>query len=396
MMTRETYDLELTTPCFLGGASGVSEWRAASVRGQLRWWFRAVAGGERGGDLAEVRRLEDAVFGTTGQSSAVRIFTDAGPEPRPAGGSSPFGKRLKATELASLWGDESADTVRRLRLGPSDQEFPSDPVHYLAFGPIVQGRLERPCLIPGGKAQLQVQWVRGTPEGARELFDRALRTWLRLGGIGARSRKGFGSLHLLTDTKPEDPRGDFMTWAGELLAGARAVTSLPQWTHVSSRSRIFVATQGQSDWLAAMVRLGAWLMAFRRRYGYPEEDRVAGGVPLKNRDYEWVKRNRRGGVPDRAGFGLPLPFGKAETVIWDSTEVGDARRASPLLLHVARFGDLYFPVLTHLPAAFLPAGAKLLYRGRSERPQPPTALQLDVVDRFLDDLIGKKLIEAVS
>src|SRR5262245_60814456 len=125
-MRRETYSVEFVTPCFLGGASGVSEWRAASIRGQLRWWFRAVAGAETGGQLAAVRRLEDLVFGTTGQSSAVRIRTDAGPEPRPAGGSSPFGERLNAARIASLWRDTNPATQRRLRLGPPERELPSD------------------------------------------------------------------------------------------------------------------------------------------------------------------------------------------------------------------------------------------------------------------------------
>ncbi|TAE90912.1 MAG: type III-B CRISPR module RAMP protein Cmr1 [Verrucomicrobia bacterium] len=39
------YQLEIITPCFCAGADqGIAEIRAASIRGQLRWWFRVLGG----------------------------------------------------------------------------------------------------------------------------------------------------------------------------------------------------------------------------------------------------------------------------------------------------------------------------------------------------------------
>ena len=54
-MLRQTFKVELVTPCFLGGAKGQADWRGASIRGQLRWWFRAVAGAYFAADLDQVR-----------------------------------------------------------------------------------------------------------------------------------------------------------------------------------------------------------------------------------------------------------------------------------------------------------------------------------------------------
>ena len=64
-------DLEFVTPSFLGSADQQAEWQAPSVRSQLRWWFRAVAGGTLEGNLERVRRLEAEVFGSIARRSAL-------------------------------------------------------------------------------------------------------------------------------------------------------------------------------------------------------------------------------------------------------------------------------------------------------------------------------------
>lgn len=69
-MKTETYHLEFITPCFSGGAeSSRAELRPSEVRGQLRWWFRAL-----GGTLAEERAAFGGVHGdhATGSSLVVR------------------------------------------------------------------------------------------------------------------------------------------------------------------------------------------------------------------------------------------------------------------------------------------------------------------------------------
>lgn len=44
-MKKQTYTLELITPCFCAGANPAqAEIRAPSIRGQLRWWFRTLGG----------------------------------------------------------------------------------------------------------------------------------------------------------------------------------------------------------------------------------------------------------------------------------------------------------------------------------------------------------------
>jgi len=391
-MKRETIELEIVTPCFLGGTKGTAEWRAASIRGQLRWWFRAVAGAAYTGDLDEVRAAEDLLFGSTERGSLLRVRTFQTPPVMPEGEHCPFGRSLTAAELASFWGDNRPATLRRLQLTPDR----SNPIHYLGFGPIVGGRLSRPCLREGSRVRLEIIWTRSPQDDLRHLFDRALWAWLHLGGIGGRCRRGFGSLQKLP--LPPD-RQDFIEQGRVLLElGKKAGKLSTGWTCFTAGSRIFLAKEAYGSWEEAMIRLGAWLMAFRRRYGIAGEVRPG----LANRDYEWaaprgsLRHDPKREIPDRAGFGLPVHFGQQETVTWDSGEGEDARRASPLLLHVAKVGSSYLPVLTHLPSAFLPAGKRLKFKRGPAKSQLPTSQHLGIVDHFLADLAGKNKIVEVA
>ena len=70
IIIRETREYELITPLFGGGAENkkadeVSVIRATEIRGHLRFWWRATRGGQFNGDLVEMKKHEDAIFGST-------------------------------------------------------------------------------------------------------------------------------------------------------------------------------------------------------------------------------------------------------------------------------------------------------------------------------------------
>ncbi len=69
-------ELEAVTPLWIGGAGRQAELRPPSVRGSLRFWFRALAGGLLGEELRSVWEAESAVFGNTTRASSVvvRLF----------------------------------------------------------------------------------------------------------------------------------------------------------------------------------------------------------------------------------------------------------------------------------------------------------------------------------
>jgi CRISPR-associated protein Cmr1 len=139
--------LEIVTPIFLSGADNrTPELRPPSFRGAMRYWLRALVGAGVGSDLDELRCKEEAVFGSTGVGSPIVILTSP----------------------------QNLSVQERLVV-PHSRGFRSK------------------AWVEGGSFDLTL-----TPRpGQLKLPDRAeaaLLLMLTLGGIGKRSRRGFGSL----------------------------------------------------------------------------------------------------------------------------------------------------------------------------------------------------------
>jgi hypothetical protein len=102
----------------------------------MRWWFRAVAGGELRGDAGRVRGLERSVFGGTDSddpkeaSSALRVLARViRLNTVPDDDRIPF-FALSGAGLAKEWQNESQLVLDRLRLAGTN------PLGYLGYGPI--------------------------------------------------------------------------------------------------------------------------------------------------------------------------------------------------------------------------------------------------------------------
>jgi CRISPR-associated protein Cmr1 len=410
---RVELELKTVTPAFIGGSDPVrdAEWAAKSVRGHLRWWFRALMGGEMRGAANSVRKREDALFGSTDHKSAVKLLV------RPMKGSFKEGERaegprMSEADIASTWGDPGAAARLTLTRGPTT----TNPMGYLGYGPLTwDNRLRdtvyaRARFVPDQTLHLLIQWNDSLDPALIEGLRNALQCWLALGGIGGRTRRGFGSLECTAVRagggaailfEPIRTIGQFEAHVKSWLA-ASAASSAAEWSHFTNETRVYVSTSDfGSSWQAALKAAGAWLIAYRRRYGVASDERTR----LRNRDYVWLKdpKTPPKGVPDRAGFGLPLPFGRGAELVaaWrsgkrhkegDQEETG--RRGSPLLIHVARFEGKHYLVFTHMPALLVPKGAEIHFR---DQHLPPTFEQKGIVRDFLDDLASpaKKKIRSI-
>ena len=70
-MEMREFDIEVVTPLFLGGADPQkAELRAASIKGALRFWWRAVYGCD---DLEDMKKIEAGIFGSTENKASFNL-----------------------------------------------------------------------------------------------------------------------------------------------------------------------------------------------------------------------------------------------------------------------------------------------------------------------------------
>ena len=185
---RQVRRYKLITPLFGGGAEPqqpdeVTVIRASEIRGLLRFWWRATRGGQFDGDLEAMRRAEEAIWGSAAGEGR------AGP--------SEVWLEVEVLDRGNVWRDVEISTrhgKRRVSLGD-----PRSPYSYVAF-PLREerdpnGRVTKPAgsVWRGVEFELNVTF----PRHLREDVEAALWAWETFGGVGARTRRGFGALRLL-------------------------------------------------------------------------------------------------------------------------------------------------------------------------------------------------------
>ena len=75
-LPKEEFEVEIITPLFLGGADKVkSEIRPASIKGAIRFWWRALYG-YKFDSIEEMAEQEGLIFGSTEMKSSFSIIVD--------------------------------------------------------------------------------------------------------------------------------------------------------------------------------------------------------------------------------------------------------------------------------------------------------------------------------
>lgn len=173
-MIRKNYKMTFITPCFCSGANPEQpELRASSVRGQLRWWFRAL-----GGSMDAEKRIFGGVAqkkGETNVRSGIMVRTRVVKE-----GADWALPQFKPTDPESyVWYYAKVSGV-----DPDAPKFEKD-----RGGP---RWLNEAYFAPGTTWELQIIYRDGSLV-SNTAFQNALKCFLVLGGIGLRVTRGLGA-----------------------------------------------------------------------------------------------------------------------------------------------------------------------------------------------------------
>lgn len=219
-MKNEFYDMEFLTPCFCAGADqNVPELRATSIRGQLRWWFRALGG---------TRDEETYVFGGS----------SVGVDKKPV--ASKIIVRGKMISQSNDWmkpdfeiNDNQAYVwyyakVSGLNPDATKQEKKQSGPRWLKDA----------YFCPGSKWRLQICYKTSLGD-LEQKFKCALKCFLALGSIGLRITRGLGGFYCKQQEYNEEIKEllsdggfafeernlgnrDFYDYVGSLVKGTRA------------------------------------------------------------------------------------------------------------------------------------------------------------------------------
>ena len=168
------YTLELLTPCWAGGANpdGEPEIRVPTIRGQLRWWLRA---------LYPKKRYDSLIFGRTGSD----------------GSPSASKVTLRLTSVSALQKTQNLEdyTVKHGTAALSEPE-----AYFLwPLRPTGLSDQKRGVFFPArGQAHAQFTFeiaaLKKFPESEQKALNDCIAVWSLLGTLGTRGTRGYGSL----------------------------------------------------------------------------------------------------------------------------------------------------------------------------------------------------------
>jgi len=299
-------EYSVVTPLFLGDANKeAKDIPAASFKGVLRFYWRALQWGRYKTKVSDETALqalhqkESEIFGSSAEQSA---------------GQAKFNLRIQ---------------VDKLPMPKADWPKAQSDSGYLGMGLWESGRKDKGNFQPARQyisenTHFTVKLVLKpslTEEDKQSLQDALILLGL-IGGLGSRSRRAFGSLALLSlndQSYQFDTLDAYKNAFTNLLSGYNFPDMPPPYSAFSQGSQININAEHKTNARLAHSQLGH---LFREHRGQPS--------------------NLRGSK--KRVFGMPYSGGVSKE--------SNARRSSPLLMHIHPIGKVYHAVFLFFPAVF--------------------------------------------
>ncbi len=287
-------EYRLVTPLFGGGEKvnhpdTVNIIRASSIKGQLRFWWRAVRGWKANGDLKQLFKLEEKIWGGVSeakQSSRVELevvminpqeFDDIVHEDK---------KSVPRYAAFPLFQGEDANSEKAL----------SKDLHF---------RLTI-HIYPQPEADDDEKARKESIENIKKEVDAALWAWKTFGGIGARTRRGFGAFESspdeIYDKLNKYSHDDSKSWPKDvphLTTNSKIVILNKSWHKVIDLYQRF--RQYRPDAKKVISRKG-------KEIKVPGPNKWPEATLLRWAYAPWKYHKPDSFLAPRAQFGLPVPF----------------------------------------------------------------------------------------
>jgi len=337
-----TFNCRFITPAFLGGADpkGAPELRPPSIKGALRFWWRAMNGHlispeEDKNSAKALLKQDETLFGGINQSHS----------------KSPVRIQAREIDMAYLMGQDVFDRTRAEGLDylfyslkhhrATDLGFDSDSAFELSFTALERNR--------------------------NELQKAIASFWLlvHFGSLGTRARRGAGAFYvesILDKNGLLDAGISFIPDPGvstqdflkenfkkvKLLIGSELPTVVKAYSTINPEEPAVLSAAAFDSWREAVNAIGLEMRNIRKG----KTSRVAA-----ERTFTMRTLNKK------AAFGLPLGVFSDNAVTFETKE----RRASPIYISVVynQTTRKYHWILTHLAGDFMPEGEKIVFESKN-------------------------------
>ena len=324
-MKQLEYHLSFATPAFLGNAQQQAQWRTPPFKALLRQWWRVVKAPQLKVpfDVDELRAAEGALFGTASDDGEVKSHQSL--------------VRLRLKH----WSDGQLDNATWPKHEMKNVQVGQGQVRadvYLGFGPVApasktlgraEPRLERLAIDPVKQDnELSVRFDRHASDEQIKEVRQALHLASWFGGVGSRSRNGWGSLTFQGDSIPRlPPSHESVAEYCQLFSQCFR----HDWPHAIGSDvagpLVWVGRNNGGafkNWREAVFFLATLRLAIRaaaKKFG-------------RNQD---ISANQL----------IAYPVTKSNNTVWGN----DERIAGSLRLKVVETGKGFVPVAVHLPCA---------------------------------------------
>lgn len=308
---------ELITPLYGGGITTkeanpslmesvdpITTIRATEIRGQLRFWWRAIRGGQSENEPS-LKKREETIWGKAYEKGD---------------------KGIPSEQIVQVVVDvvQEGTPIKPFRMQGKTPVAINDIPGYVAF-PLQPDQKQRmltnppiPTLRKGVQFLLTITY----PARLRQDIEAALWAWETFGGVGARTRRGFGALHLVEiDGKPYrslPASRNAEQWIQQTTQDYMNNESFPQGLPHLSNTTTPVVTPAVDTPMQAWNHLIRAFQKFRQR-----KDESAPGAQFEkdyNKHSAWPEADTIRAIASttgltprtskfpRAAFGLPIIF----------------------------------------------------------------------------------------
>jgi CRISPR-associated protein Cmr1 len=376
-----TAEFEIVTPMFLGGADQTEQLkqiRPPSVKGALRFWWRALQW-NKVKDLQELHQKEARLFGAAANENDKKVK---------------FGQSLFSLRVETKhWKD-----------APCPQSLLG--LKYM----LGQGLDGRRSLT--GNFTVHVRFRPAAKEEDQQSVVEALMVWGLLGGLGARSRRGLGSVAVRKitgcDLSVPSSINELQSYLNNLAE--KLNDNLPPFSAFSQESLIYSHGTDKQKPILLLDEVGKGMLLYRSygRYDSRQKMHMVLGQEANQEfttDHDAIHKAVKYGncpvsLPKRSIFGLPHNyfFSSVSGGTADIQPIGEkrGRRASPLLVHIHKFPDgTLVAIQTVLKADFLPVNDRVeikTYKLQKNNKLAYKKPDWDVLHTYLDQFGGERLI----